>query len=93
MIIQAETQNIDIQLVTETTSRGATIIPETLNEVRIQGAIVDIKGKTDLKNFEVNDRFRYWTEERYVQAKILSLPVTLPDDLDDKNKINIIAEF
>lgn len=93
MIIQAETQNIDIQLITETTTSGATIIPETLNEVRIQGAIVDIQGKTDLTAFQIGDRFRYWTADRYVQAKIISLPVILPDDLDDATKIKIILDF
>jgi hypothetical protein len=68
-------------------------VPAT-HEVKIQGALVDITGKTDLSVFENNDKFRYWDNERYVQGLIIDASsITLPDDLDDDTKIKIILDF
>lgn len=59
------------------------------SEVRIQGALVEAYGKTDLANFEVNDKFRMWSGTRKVEGVIISLPVTLPDDLDNVTKVKL----
>lgn len=66
-------------------------VPAT-NEVKIQGALVDITGKTDLSAFEVNDKFRYWDGDRYVQGKIIDAAAILPDDLDDITKIKLVTD-
>ena len=61
-----------------------------VNEVNIQGALVLTEGKTDLSNFEDNDRFRYQTTTRYCVGVIIdSTSITLPADLDNKNKIKL----
>ena len=62
-------------------------------EVRIQGALVETYGKTDLANFEDNDKFRYWyNNSRYYAGIILdATSISLPTDLTDKNKIALTA--
>lgn len=68
-------------------------VPATY-EVKIQGALVDITGKTDLNAFQDGDKFRYWDAERYVQGIIIdATSITLPTDLDDDTKIKIILDF
>lgn len=59
-------------------------------EVRIDGLLVDILGKTTLTAWEVNDTFRGWVDSktRYVVGKIISVTgLTMPDDIDDNTKV------
>jgi hypothetical protein len=63
---------------------------QDLIEVKIQGLIVQTAGKTDLTILENNDLFRYQTANRYVVGVILdATSITLPEDLDDINKIKL----
>ena len=56
---------------------------------KIDGFDVIAEGKSDLAAFEVGDKFEGWHLNRYVVGVILSLPVILPDDLDDKTKVGL----
>jgi hypothetical protein len=61
-----------------------------LIEVKIQGLIVQTAGKTDLTILQDNDLFRYHTASRYCVGVILDASsITIPQDLDDSNKIKL----
>lgn len=61
-------------------------------EVKIQGAFVETEGKTDITQFEVSDRFRYWHGDNLLFGKILNIPITLPNDLYDETKIALAIQ-
>lgn len=63
-------------------------VPAT-HEVKIQGALVEIEGKTDLSVFEVDDKFRYWDGDNYVTGKIVDDTAIIPDDLYSGTKIKL----
>ena len=68
-------------------------LEDALTQVNIQGALVEVLGKTDLTQFEVGDKFGYWVNDnRYVVGKVVGLPVTLIDDIDDALKITLIYD-
>jgi hypothetical protein len=61
-----------------------------LIEVKIQGLLVQAAGKTDLTILQDNDLFRYHTADRYSVGTILDASsITIPQDLDDSNKIKL----
>lgn len=55
----------------------------------IQGAVVEAANKTDLTQFEIGDKFSYWYENdtKYLIGKVKALPISLPADIENKNKI------
>jgi hypothetical protein len=61
----------------------------TKTHVNIQGALVEVSGKTDLTQFEVGDKFTYWYENdtKYLIGKVKAIPISLPTDAEDKEKI------
>lgn len=65
-----------------------------ISHVNIQGAKVETTGKTDLTTFEVDDKFSFWLDNdtRYVVGKIVSLPIDLANDIDDKTKIKLAVD-
>ena len=66
---------------------------ELQTHVNIQGAFVEVSGKTDLTQFEVGDKFGYWVNDnRYVVGEVVGLPVTLTNDIDDVLKITLIYD-
>ena len=75
--------SIVIQPVVNTVSSGD-------NDVVLSGFKVYSDNKTNLEAFDVGDTFEGWDNDRYVVGKILALPVTLPDDLDDKTKVGLV---
>ena len=60
-----------------------------LIHVNIQGATVETAGKTDLTQFQVGDKLTYWYENdtKYLVGKVKAIPISLPTDAEDKNKI------
>ena len=65
------------------------LISSKLTQVNIQGALVETAGKTDLTQFEVGDKFTYWYENdtKYLIGKVKAIPISLPTDAEDKEKI------
>lgn len=55
----------------------------------IDGFYVLLAGKSTPLDWEVGDRFRGWINYRYVVGTILSLPVSLPSDIDDSSKVTL----
>ncbi len=53
----------------------------------IDGFYVLLAGKTTPLDFEVNDKFRGWIGNRYLVGTILSLPVSLPADIDNPARV------
>lgn len=53
----------------------------------IDGFYVLEAGKTTPLDFEVGDKFRGWIGTRYLVGTILSLPVSLPSDIDNASKV------
>lgn len=58
----------------------------------IDGFYVLLAGKTTPLDFEVNDKFRGWIGNRYVVGTILSLPVSLPSDIDNTSKVELAID-
>jgi len=56
-------------------------------ETIIDGFYVLLAGKTTPLDWEVNDKFRGWIGNRYVVGTILSLPVSLPADIDNPARV------
>lgn len=56
-------------------------------ETVIEGFYVLSAGKETLLDWEVGDKFRGWIGSRYVVGEILSLPVSLPTDVDNESKV------
>jgi hypothetical protein len=65
-----------------------------LTHIKIQEALVEIEGKSDLTKFELNDKFSLHTDNRYVVGKIIdvSTPIILPTDLYNKTKIKLVVD-
>jgi hypothetical protein len=67
-----------------------TQIQNLLVEIKIQGLLIQREGKTNLSILQNNDLFRYQTTDRYCVGVILDASnLTLPDDLDNSNKIKL----
>lgn len=58
--------------------------------VKIQGFNVLATGKSNLSAFQVNDKFHGWNGNQFVRGVILSVPVVLPDDLNDITKVALV---
>lgn len=56
-------------------------------ETIIDGFYVLLAGKTTPLDWEVGDKFRGWINFRYVVGTIISLPVSLPADIDTLSKV------
>lgn len=56
-------------------------------ETVIDGFYVLTAGKETLLDWEVGDKFRGWIANRYLVGTILSLPVSLPSDIDNTSKV------
>lgn len=61
-------------------------------ETVIDGFYALLAGKTTLLDWEVNDKFRGWIGNRYVVGTILSLPVSLPSDIDNTSKVELAID-
>lgn len=61
-------------------------------ETVIDGFYVLSAGKTTILDWEVNDKFRGWIGNRYLVGTILSLPVSLPSDIDNSSKVQIAID-
>ena len=92
------TQNVASLTMTVTSNETSVVINPVVNSVSGESKYVTINGfdvlaagKTDLLNFQVGDKFHGWDNDRFVRGKILSLPVTLPTDLDDKTKVGLVT--
>lgn len=53
--------------------------------VNIDGYLVHRAGKTDLNNWEVNDKFDGWNGDRRVSGIVIALPF----DIDDNTKVKL----
>lgn len=58
----------------------------------INGFYVLLAGKTTPLDFEVGDKFRGWIGNRYLVGTILSLPVSLPSDIDNPAKVELAID-
>lgn len=58
-------------------------------ETEIEGFLALSAGKTTLNAWEVGDKFRGWIGTRYVVGSIVSLPVSLPSDIDNPAKVSL----
>jgi hypothetical protein len=58
-------------------------------ETVIDGFYVLLAGKTTPLDWEVNDKFRGWIGNRYLVGTILTLPVSLPSDIDNPVKVEL----
>lgn len=61
-------------------------------ETVIEGFYVLLAGKETTQDWEVNDKFRGWIGSRYVVGRILSLPVSLPSDIDNNSKVELAID-
>lgn len=61
-------------------------------EVSIDGFLALANGKTNLDAWEVGDKFRGWIGSRYVVGSIVSLPVSLPSDIDNISKVKLAVD-
>jgi len=61
-------------------------------ETVIDGFYVLSAGKTTLLDWEVNDKFRGWIGNRYLVGTILTLPVSLPSDIDNTSKVLLAVD-
>lgn len=61
-------------------------------ETEIEGFLTLSAGKTTLNAWEIGDKFRGWIGTRYVVGSIVSLPVSLPSDIDDSSKVNLAID-
>lgn len=61
-------------------------------ETVIEGFYVLSAGKTTPLDWEVGDKFRGWIGSRYVVGEILTLPVSLPSDIDDASKVDLAID-
>ena len=61
-------------------------------ETIIDGFYVLSSGKSTLLDWEVNDKFRGWIGNRYLVGTILSLPVSLPSDIDNIAKVKLSVD-
>lgn len=61
-------------------------------ETEIEGFLALSSGKTTLNAWEIGDKFRGWIGTRYVVGSIVSLPVSLPADIDDPAKVTLAVD-
>lgn len=61
-------------------------------EVAIDGFLALATGKTTLLAWEIGDKFRGWIGTRYLVGSILSLPVSLPADIDNASKVLLAVD-
>lgn len=61
-------------------------------ETVIDGFYVLLAGKTTPLDWEVNDKFRGWIGNRYLVGTILTLPVSLPSDIDNPLKVELAVD-
>lgn len=61
-------------------------------ETIIEGFYVLTAGKETLLDWEVGDKFRGWIGSRYVVGEILTLPVSLPSDIDNLSKVSLAVD-
>jgi len=61
-------------------------------ETVIEGFYALSAGKETLLDWEVGDKFRGWIGSRYVVGEILSLPVSLPGDIDNTSKVDLAID-
>lgn len=61
-------------------------------ETEIEGFLALSAGKTTLNAWEVGDKFRGWIGTRYIVGSIVSLPVSLPSDIDDPAKVLLAVD-
>jgi len=61
-------------------------------ETVIDGFYVLLAGKTTPLDWEVNDKFRGWIDNRYLVGTILTLPVSLPSDIDNISKVELAVD-
>lgn len=67
---------------------------DTSNDIEtiIEGFYVLLAGKETPLDWEVGDKFRGWIGGRYVVGEILSLPVSLPSDIDNTSKVHLAID-
>jgi len=58
----------------------------------IDGFYVLLAGKETPLDWETGDKFRGWIANRYVVGTILSLPVSLPSDIDNPLKVELAVD-
>lgn len=61
-------------------------------ETEIEGFLALSAGKTTLNAWEIGDKFRGWIGDRYVVGSIVSLPVSLPSDIDNTSKVKLAID-
>lgn len=61
-------------------------------ETEIEGFLALSAGKATLNAWEIGDKFRGWIGTRYVVGSIVSLPVSLPSDIDDAAKVELAID-
>jgi len=61
-------------------------------ETVIDGFYVLLASKTTPLDWEVNDKFRGWIGNRYLVGTILTLPVSLPSDIDNPAKVELAVD-
>lgn len=91
------TQNITTHTLTVTSNGDIITLNPVVNTVSSAPEVVSINGfnvvasgKTDLTAFQVGDKFSGWDNDWFVVGKILSTPVILPADLNDKTKVGLV---
>lgn len=67
---------------------------DTSNDIEtiIEGFYVLLAGKETPLDWEVGDKFRGWIGNRYVVGTILSLPVSLPSNIDNASKVELAID-
>jgi len=61
-------------------------------ETIIDGFYALTAGKSTLLDWEVGDKFRGWIGNRYLVGTILTLPVSLPSDIDNSSKVDLAVD-
>jgi len=61
-------------------------------ETIIDGFYALTAGKSTLLDWETGDKFRGWIGNRYLVGTILSLPVSLPSDIDNPAKVGLALD-
>jgi len=61
-------------------------------ETIIDGFYALTAGKSTLLDWEVGDKFRGWIGDRYLVGTILTLPVSLPSDIDNSSKVDLAVD-
>ena len=61
-------------------------------ETDIDGFLALTAGKTELVAWEVGDKFRGWIGGRYLVGTIVSIPVSLPTDIDNPAKVLLVVD-